>query len=74
MNDICQSSAGNGSRDAEMNLRPRELEKLLSPDEAIIHLVSRNNFVLFTPMLHEVAASDLDNLDSCEPYSQDDST
>jgi NADH:ubiquinone reductase (H+-translocating) len=75
MNDICQSSAGNGSRDAEVKRRPtililgggfagvevaRELEKLLSPDEAIIQLVSRDNFVLFTPMLHEIAASDLD--------------
>jgi NADH dehydrogenase len=38
----------------------RELEKILSPDEAEIKLVSRDNFVLFTPMLHEVAASDLD--------------
>lgn len=38
----------------------RELEKLLSPDEAILQLVSRDNFVLFTPMLHEIAASDLD--------------
>jgi len=38
----------------------RELEKLLTPDEAILQLVSRDNFVLFTPMLHEIAASDLD--------------
>src|SRR5258705_6299618 len=38
----------------------RELEKLFSPDEAILQLVSRDNFVLFTPMLHEIAASDLD--------------
>jgi NADH dehydrogenase len=38
----------------------RQLEKMLSPDEADLQLVSRDNFVLFTPMLHEIAASDLD--------------
>ena len=38
----------------------RQLEKMLSPDEAELQLVSRDNFVLFTPMLHEIAASDLD--------------
>ncbi len=38
----------------------RELEASLDPAEAEITLVSRDNFVLFTPMLHEVAASDLD--------------
>ncbi len=38
----------------------RHLETMLSPEEAELHLVSRDNFVLFTPMLHEVAASDLD--------------
>jgi NADH dehydrogenase len=38
----------------------RHLETMLSPDEAELQLVSRDNFVLFTPMLHEVAASDLD--------------
>jgi NADH dehydrogenase len=38
----------------------RRLEKILGPDEADIQLVSRDNFLLFTPMLHEVAASDLD--------------
>ena len=37
------------------------LEKLLAGDpEVHITLVSRDNFFLFTPMLHEVAASDLD--------------
>jgi NADH dehydrogenase len=37
------------------------LEKLLAGDpEVEITLVSRDNFFLFTPMLHEVAASDLD--------------
>jgi NADH dehydrogenase len=36
------------------------LEKILSKDDADIVLVSRDNFVLFTPMLHEIAASDLD--------------
>jgi NADH dehydrogenase len=37
------------------------LEKLVAGDpETQITLVSRDNFFLFTPMLHEVAASDLD--------------
>jgi NADH dehydrogenase len=35
------------------------LERMLGPD-AEITLVSRENFFLFTPMLHEVAASDID--------------
>ena len=38
----------------------RVLERLLEPRDAEIRLVSRDNFLLFTPMLHEVAASDLD--------------
>lgn len=38
-----------------------ELEKALKDDpETSITLVNRDNFFLFTPMLHEVAASDLD--------------
>jgi NADH dehydrogenase len=38
-----------------------ELEKRLGPDLGVeITLVNRENFFLFTPMLHEVAASDLD--------------
>lgn len=38
-----------------------ELEKTLARDADIeITLVNRENFFLFTPMLHEVAASDLD--------------
>lgn len=38
-----------------------ELEKLLGKDPNVeITLVNRENFFLFTPMLHEVAASDLD--------------
>ncbi len=37
------------------------LEKLLAREpEAEIRLVSRDNFFLFTPMLHEIAASDLE--------------
>jgi NADH dehydrogenase len=35
------------------------LERMLGPDVDIT-LVSRENFFLFTPMLHEVAASDID--------------
>jgi NADH dehydrogenase FAD-containing subunit len=38
----------------------RILEKLLEPKEAEIRLASRDNVVLFTPMLHEIATSDLD--------------
>jgi NADH dehydrogenase len=39
-----------------------ELEKQFSADSSIeITLVNRENFFLFTPMLHEVAASDLDS-------------
>lgn len=38
-----------------------ELEKRLARDPAVeVTLVNRENFFLFTPMLHEVAASDLD--------------
>jgi NADH dehydrogenase len=38
-----------------------ELEKTLAKDAGVeITLVNRENFFLFTPMLHEVAASDLD--------------
>src|SRR5262244_1658028 len=38
-----------------------QLEKRLARDPDVdITLVSRENFFLFTPMLHEVAASDLD--------------
>src|SRR6184192_4806366 len=37
------------------------LEKLLTRRSAVeISLVSRDNFFLFTPMLHEIAASDLE--------------
>lgn len=38
-----------------------ELEKRLKNDTSVeITLVNKDNFLLFTPMLHEVAASDLD--------------
>jgi len=38
-----------------------ELEKTLARDADVeVTLVNRENFFLFTPMLHEVAASDLD--------------
>ncbi len=38
-----------------------ELEKVLATDQGIeVTMVNRENFFLFTPMLHEVAASDLD--------------
>jgi NADH dehydrogenase len=37
-----------------------ELEKKLALDRSVeVTLVNRDNFFLFTPMLHEVAASDL---------------
>jgi NADH dehydrogenase len=39
----------------------RELERAVARDaEVEITIVNRDNFILFTPMLHEVAASDLD--------------
>lgn len=38
----------------------RRLERILSVEDATLQLVSRDNFVLFTPMLHEIASSDLD--------------
>jgi NADH dehydrogenase len=38
----------------------RRLERLLGPDQLQLTVVNRDNFFLFTPMLHEVAASDLD--------------
>ncbi|HEY2388895.1 MAG TPA: NAD(P)/FAD-dependent oxidoreductase [Candidatus Binatia bacterium] len=38
-----------------------ELQRLLRRDRDVeVTIVSRDNFLLFTPMLHEVAASDLD--------------
>jgi len=38
-----------------------EMERLIGSDSTIeVTLVNRDNFFLFTPMLHEVAASDLD--------------
>src|SRR4029453_16744058 len=38
-----------------------ELEKVLARGEALeVTLVTRDNFFLFTPMLHEVAAGDLE--------------
>src|ERR671930_750411 len=37
------------------------LEKTLARDPTVeVTLINRDNFFLFTPMLHEVAASDLD--------------
>jgi len=45
-----------------------ELEKSLSANSGVeITLVNRDNFFLFTPMLHEVAASDLDPTDIVNP-------
>ena len=39
----------------------RHFEKTIAADPTVeVTLVSRENFVLFTPMLHEVAAGDLD--------------
>src|SRR5919197_337791 len=46
----------------------RELEKSLGPDSGVeVTLVNRDNFFLFTPMLHKVAASDLDPTDIVNP-------
>jgi NADH dehydrogenase len=44
------------------------LEKTLAKrDDCEVTLVDRSNFILFTPMLHEVAASDLDPSDIVNP-------
>ena len=48
----------------------RVLENLLEPKDAEIRLVSRDNFVLFTPMLHEVATSDLEITAIVNPIRQ----
>src|SRR5687767_14416304 len=45
-----------------------DLEKSLGTNSGVdITLVNRDNFFLFTPMLHEVAASDLDPSDIVNP-------
>jgi NADH dehydrogenase len=45
-----------------------ELDRRLGADASVeITLVNRDNFFLFTPMLHEVAASDLDLTDIVSP-------
>src|ERR687895_101950 len=45
-----------------------ELEKqLANRSDVEITLVNRDNFFLFTPMLHEVAASDLDSSNIVNP-------
>jgi NADH dehydrogenase len=45
-----------------------ELEKELAGDSSVsVMLVNRENFFLFTPMLHEIAASDLDFTDIVSP-------
>src|SRR2546430_4812174 len=47
------------------------LEKLLVRDRAVeICLVSRDNFFLFTPMLHEIAASDLEITNIVNPLRE----
>ena len=46
-------------------------EKTIAADSTVeVTLVSRENFVLFTPMLHEVAAGDLDLSDIVCPLRQ----
>ena len=46
------------------------LGKLFRPGELELTLVSRDNFLLFTPMLHEVAASDVDVTHIVSPLRQ----
>jgi NADH dehydrogenase len=49
----------------------RHLERLIASDDDVeLTLVSRDNFFLFTPMLHEVAASDLDITHIVSPLRQ----
>jgi NADH dehydrogenase len=48
-----------------------ELERKLGGDPSVeITLINRENFFLFTPMLHEVAASDLDLTTIVNPVRQ----
>jgi len=48
-----------------------ELEKELARDSSVsVTLVNRENFFLFTPMLHEIAASDVDFTDIVSPIRQ----
>lgn len=48
-----------------------KLDKTLARDSGVeITLVNRDNFFLFTPMLHEVAASDLDFTNIVSPIRQ----
>lgn len=48
-----------------------ELEKVMSPGEAEITLVSKDNYLLFAPMLHEVAAGDVPITDIVCPVRRD---
>src|SRR5271170_4318988 len=49
----------------------RHLDKTLGPDSEIeITLVSRENYFLFTPLLHEVAASDLEITNIVSPVRE----
>jgi hypothetical protein len=46
-------------------------DKTIAADPTVeVTLVSRENFLLFTPMLHEVAAGDLDLSDIVSPLRQ----
>src|SRR6202043_2884135 len=48
-----------------------ELERTVARDSSVeVTLVNRDNFFLFTPMLHEVAASDLDLSNIVSPVRQ----
>ncbi len=48
-----------------------ELDRRLAPHSDIsVTMIDRNNFFLFTPMLHEVAASDLDVTSIVSPIRQ----
>jgi NADH dehydrogenase len=47
------------------------LDKTIAADPNVeVTIVSRENFILFTPMLHEVAAGDLDDSDIVSPLRQ----
>jgi NADH dehydrogenase len=49
----------------------RYLDKTIAAEPNVeVTLVSRENFVLFTPMLHEVAAGDLEMTDIVSPLRQ----
>ena len=57
-------------RRGDLALYQRFRAQLAADPTVEVTLVSRENFLLFTPMLHEVAAGDLDLSDIVSPLRQ----